>query len=72
MLDLPHVLSEKHVCMDGERMRVWCPLEGPTFNKYLAGLVLILKKFVIVADIEEFGADVIVEQPLLAEFVTTV
>jgi hypothetical protein len=51
---------------------VWCPLEGPTFNKDLVGLVLVLKKFLLVADVKEFGTDVIVERPFSAEFVATV
>jgi hypothetical protein len=72
MLDMPLVLSEKHCRMDRKRVRVWYPLEGPTFNKDLFGLVLVLKEFVIVADIKKFGADVIVERPFSAEFVTTV
>jgi hypothetical protein len=58
--------------MDRERLRVWCPLEGPTFNKDLVRLVLVLKEFVIVADIEKFGAEVVVERPFFVDFVTTV
>jgi hypothetical protein len=58
--------------MDRKRVQVWYPRKGPTFNKDLAGLVLVLKESVFVADIEKFGADVIVERPFLAEFVTTV
>jgi hypothetical protein len=57
--------------MNREQVQVWYPLERPTFNKDLVGLVLVLKEFVIVADIEKVGADVIVERPFLAEFVTT-
>jgi hypothetical protein len=41
-------------------------------EKDMVRLVLVLKKFVIVANIEEFGADIIVEWPLAAEFVSTV
>jgi hypothetical protein len=41
MLDMPLVLPEKHCRMDRERVQVWYPLEGPTFNKDLVGLVLV-------------------------------
>jgi hypothetical protein len=53
-------------------MRVWCPLERPTFDKDLAGLVFVLKKFLFVADVKKFGTDVIVERPFAAEFVAAV
>jgi hypothetical protein len=72
MLNLSHVFSKKHSCMDRERMRVWCPLERPTFDKDLAGLVFVLKKFLFVADVKKFGTDVIVERPFAAEFVAAV
>jgi hypothetical protein len=58
--------------MDRERMRVWCPLERPTFDKDLAGLAFVLKKFLLVADVKKFGTDVIIERPFVVEFVAAV
>jgi hypothetical protein len=48
MHHLPHVLVKEHGCMDREQVQVWCPLEGPTLDEDLVGLLLVLKKFVIV------------------------
>jgi hypothetical protein len=58
--------------MDRERMQVWCPLERPTFDKDLVGLVFVLKKFLLVVDVKKFGKDVIVKRPFAAEFVAAV
>ena len=69
---MPLVLAKDHSCMDRERVQVWCPRKGSTLSEDLVGLMLVLKEFVMVANIKEFQSEIIAEVPFLAEFVATV
>jgi hypothetical protein len=69
---VPLVLAKDHSCMDREQVQVWCPHKGSALSEDLVGLMLLLKEFVMVANIEEFRSEIIVEWPFLAEFVAAV